>query len=448
VEVPHASTKPQVSDDDEFKFLDDTPRKTTKPQPSVLENLDLSDFDLKEMSPVKEKDDFAKAELDAIAAALKSTESTDDEFRFSCKICGTAMYAKASEVGNMVRCPDCYAQFSIPRPAPKPQVKKTSLPKATEDIPLKSSPSKSAYEIEERNAASDYLRRAEEDLQKDAKEKKSETYDFDSLGAFDKAFGYMSDPSVWILSIIPGLFLGVAVIAAQYVIARAALDPQYRQAGIVGAVAIMAIFGLPILGGCLANGLAILEQAANKVRRITQWPFYNMGEAMGDILMLLVILLLSSVPGGILGWLAVSVAGLHSILATVLPLVSIWFFFPIMLLSVLDNGAIAQPFSAEVVGSMKERLDSWGAMYLWNSLALSLLAVVAFYTIGHGTFPTIIGTAFIPVVLYFVFRQIGNLAAEISDLTNLHFDSDEEEDEEDDSLVKEVNRKTSKTEMY
>lgn len=431
----------QASDDDEFKFKDEAPAPAKlKPKPNLLDDLDLSEFDLKEVTPAKKKqDDFAKNEMDAIAAALKASESTDDEFRFACKVCGTAMYARSSEVGNMVRCPDCYAQFSIPRPTPKPQKKNVTAPKATEEVTFRSDSTKSPQENEDKSAASEYLRRAEEDLQKDVKEKKFETYDFDTLSAFDKAFGYLNDPSVWVLSIVPGLFLGGAVALAFYVFERGA-NSEYRQASTVGAFAVLAIFGLPMLAGCLANGLAILEAAANKVRKVSQWPFYHLGDAMGNIIMLMAVFLMSSIPGGVVGWMAVT-AGLHSIVAVALPLMGIWFLFPILLLGVLDNGAMLQPYSREVVASIKERLDSWGAMYLWNSLMMAAMLLVGYFTVGKSTVLTVVGMSFVPFVMYFVFRQIGNLAAEISDVTNLHFETEDDEDEdEEDSLIKEVKR--------
>ncbi len=44
--------------------------------------------------------------------------------------------------------------------------------------------------------------------------------------------------------------------------------------------------------------------------------------------------------------------------------------FPIMLLSVWTMVQMMQQVSNEVIGSIKERSDAWGAMYLWNALAI------------------------------------------------------------------------------
>ncbi len=155
-----------------------------------------------------------------------------------------------------------------------------------------------------------------------------------------------------------------------------------------------------------------------------------MGEALGEVVMLTIVLIASAIPGGVLAWILIQL-GIHPVINIGLPLISIWFLFPIMLLSVLDNGAMTQPLSSEVVSSIKERSDAWGAMYLWNALATLVLFGILYVALGSNLAIMIIGGTMIPFVIYFIFRQIGNLAVGIADLTNMNFDDDDESDAEE-----------------
>ncbi len=49
---------------------------------------------------------------------MNTDKPLDDEFSYSCKTCGTRMYARRSEVGSKAKCPDCYTEFAIPVPPP------------------------------------------------------------------------------------------------------------------------------------------------------------------------------------------------------------------------------------------------------------------------------------------------------------------------------------------
>ncbi len=249
---------PVNTSDDDFKFLDDTPSKNSKnvKPTSLLDDLDLSEFDLTDVKPKAKANEFASSELDAISAALQASESVDEEFRFSCKVCGTALYAKMSDVGNMTRCPDCYAEFSIPKRAPRPKKKVIDAPRADDaGVRLKSNEDNTQEKREEKrvkNQADEYLRRAEQDLEKDKKEQKFESYDFDTYGAFQKAFGFLNDPAVWIVAAVPGFFLGCSFAAMR--LAGNKLAEQSEQLGFISGILIFCLVGLPIVAACLANG--------------------------------------------------------------------------------------------------------------------------------------------------------------------------------------------------
>ncbi len=111
--------------------------------------------------------------------------------------------------------PRLLCRVLIPKPAQRPKKKAVETARAdVADVRFKSSEDTSAQQRDQKqnkNQADEYLRRAEQDIEKDKKEQKFDSYDFDTYGAFEKAFGFFSDPAVWIVAAVPGFFLGCAL---------------------------------------------------------------------------------------------------------------------------------------------------------------------------------------------------------------------------------------------
>ncbi len=425
--VPTPVKSISVDSEDDFKFIEDTP-SAAKPASvrGVLDEIDLGEFDLSALGPPpKVSDDLFDA--GAISSALNDAKSDSDEFRFACKVCGTALYARPSQIGDMTRCPDCYSEFSIPRPAPKVVTKTAFRPDESPAVAFQPSTGKNRRDDPSTTSADEFLRKAELELDNEDEKQRIESYDFDTHGFMQRAFGFLTDFNVYVMALAPGFLFGLVLFAAQAVWDLGA--QKNETLATLGVVLVMSIFGAPLLAGTMVNGLAILEATANKQRRVSQWPAFNITESFGEIFMLIIAVALAGVPGGLLGWGA-SALNMPYFLGIAITLFSIWFFFPIIVLGMLDNQAITEPYSSDVVASMGKKPDSWAGMYTLNALASILVFVLIVTMLGSNGAMKMLSAMVLPLVIFFVFRQLGNLAANIGDVTNIAFDAEDEEAEE------------------
>jgi len=171
----------------------------------------------------------------------------------------------------------------------------------------------------------------------------------------------------------------------------------------------------------------IIPMAANRLRRVEDWPFGRFGEAIGEVWIMLSAIVMAAIPAGILATM-LSWGGVPLIVREILILISIWGLTPFLLLSMIENNAVSQPFSKIIFDSVTPRADAWGAMYFQTGLAIACLFVL--YAIAAMTSPVmtaVFGFLF-PAGLFLIANQYGVLAGRISDITNLGFEGDFSED--------------------
>ena len=463
------------SDLDEYRFLDEptTPPlaksggngATNAKNNSLFEELDLGEYDLSDLGPppaVKSAPQSPNAKVqaasspktsasgdrsikavrndsidaiddeffnsgfsDSINDAIDSAKPASEEFRFKCKVCETAMFARPEQIGNMVRCPDCYSEFSIPRPAPKVAKKPKQKLAPADAMNFREHEAAPVSGKKRPSEADDFLRKAEAELEQEKDKGADITYDFDAQGLLDRAFGFMKDSNVYIVAAAPGFLLGLVLVAGQFVWEMGGQNnPQLARIGII---ALLVVFGLPLVAASLANGLAILEATANAQKKVDTWPGFNLAESLGEIFMLLIAAILAAIPGGLIGWGLTSI-DMDPLLAIGATLLSIWLLFPIIVLGMLDNQAITNPYSPEVLSSMGKKPDSWAGMYTLNGFAMATFFLLYYMCISNSMLYKMIAAMALPFVIFFIFRQIGNLAYYISDVTSLAFETDDDDD--------------------
>ena len=421
-----------------------------------LSDIDLEDFDLGDLpssnpsgsgEPNKSSDKTpntpkilpgkippSKISPSKISPSEAATSRTD--FRYPCKVCGTSMYAEITEVGNNVRCPDCYTEFSIPSPPPGWNRRKNIGPTSIDEgaaMPLAPAEGRGVRTSgPTTNTAKVIMANAEASLDGDDERTRQETYDFDTTSWAIRNFGFLRDPSAVIIALITGVFLGGALIAGLVIggmVADRAADSEAAESTrvIANNFAIM-LLALPIFLGALANGIAILEASANQLKRIARWPAFNIGEALGEVMVVAAAFALAALPGGLIQWFGTMI-GLPNEIATILWLLITWVTFPIFLLSMLDNQSVSEPISLDVVKSMQSKFEPWGAMYLMT--ALSFIGLFSLYLLQtNDRYPIRFVMGFvIPMVIFFIFHQYGLLGARISSVTDLGFESLDEDDD-------------------
>jgi hypothetical protein len=179
-----------------------------------------------------------------------------------------------------------------------------------------------------------------------------------------------------------------------------------------GAMILLSFCGnmVMLMGGSSICLLRIAEETANGNDAI-EWPDWNINEWLMQALMIPMAVVLSGVPGAAVG------SGLYAIgadYAAPYPLlVSILAFFPIIFGSMLAEGSMAAPVSADVLKSMQKRGDGWLLFYLGSivlfiplALATTLIQVGVSheqYIVAPFSAVLLVGT----LIVYF--RLIGRL---------------------------------------
>lgn len=361
-------------------------------------------------------DKNAKQNSQIVDAVVTPTESIEGPpaFRFQCKVCGTLMYATLDEVGTATKCPDCYDLMRVPNPPANwnPATAKAA-PRLKEEIGV--SPVQKTNRPAERFAektVNAMFEAAEKEVDEERKQNEMASYEFDLDSWWATYFGFLKDPTLLIIAFFSGAIMAAAIGST------AAIAQAEGAASTVVQILVLICAGGPILAICLTNGLAILESTANQLSRVPEWPIMKPGEWMAETLAVVVAFVLAAAPGGLLsraisGWIS------HPAITIAFVVMSVVLLLPPILLSILDNQSLAQPFSWTIFRTIPKRAEAWGGMYMFVAIASFGLFLFLALGIRESILMRAIGGFLIPFYIFFIFHQIGVLTLKISDLTTL-----------------------------
>ncbi len=352
-------------------------------------------------SPGAEPDD-AEA---PVAGEWLGDEDIVSEFRVTCPICQSLRFVRTDQVGQQIKCPDCYSMMVVP---PPPKAKKRYQPdienaesyvlsEAGEVAPVYGGPmSRSAAEL---------LRDAEGGDEERAGEAPRPRDEYDN-----------PDVQKWLAGIFgifrdPGVILHVIVLSLLGCLPGVAAATLGHPGVTLISNLLTAIFFIFVLG-C---GFSILEAVANGQAEVEEWPYQIPGEGLGRMLTALAAAALAGGPAAVLGGV---VFGPGMAMAA-LTMFSLYIFFPFVLLSMLDSESIFVPFSAEVSKSVGRCQEAWGILYL--SSGLLFFALLLLYVIANLLPETL--TAFLVVAgtvaaIFTYFSMIGQVAYAIGQAVN------------------------------
>ncbi|QDV23678.1 RING finger protein [Aureliella helgolandensis] len=362
----------------------------------------------------------------------------DPEYRIKCGHCDTAQYVRLSSKGKKIKCPDCFAVFRIPGPPPgwKPRKAHLETPQwggGTEMglAPAAVVPAGTAPTHQQQ--AANILRKAEAEMHELSDDEVDSLYrgDFDNANFVQRTFGFLKDP------VAVGQIVGYGIIFAMlFGVAQFALNSEdlFMQRGMlllvsVGGGAIGVLFALPMLSG----GLALIESVANGQRRVSEWPGFNLFDNIGDVLAIAGALAASLVPGFFVGYLlGGNGEGGGRIMITGM-MVTCFVLFPVVLMSMLDNGSLFQPISQSVLRSFRAAADAWGGYFLKCLFAYFFVMLLWLLLLGEGKSPILAAIAgfLLPLLVFYTCQQIGALAESISDQLSFEFAPSDESETED-----------------
>ena len=337
------------------------------------------------------------------AESIPTVEAVEfqQEFRVTCHICNSILYAKAKQQGRKIKCHDCHTEIVVPAP---PKVKK----KTKIDIDRAATFSFEESKVVTKEKKPDpYRKSAQELLDEAAKVETTEPKpDYDAPDVKEWArntFGVFLDPGV-ILH-----WAGITLLAA---IPTAIVLWTESELLLVG----LFVGGLVLSAVVAACGLAILQAVANEHKMVTEWPTGDPVAWFDDLVFVLAAAGLVGVPV----WALTMLTFGPSLIAIAVTMFAIYALFPFVLLSMLDMRSILVPFSPEVARSATRCQDAWGVLYLTSGLLFFGLFLL-FAMLSAAERPIVMavcGIAASVAVAFCYFGLIGQLAYAIGQAIN------------------------------
>ncbi len=405
---------------------------------------DLAELDASSRKPHSVADIFQLEGLDDLVAAAPPLRPTkpppppapkpsEIDYRIACRTCGTAMHVKLDRVGKKVNCPDCHSSFTVPPPpAGWSSTKKkveiqddgVEMPLAAYDLP------QSANTLDsQRTVASEYLDKAKRELDDDEIDNLYQG-DFDTIGFMNRTFGFLMDPSALGLLVLYGFMSAGLFALTQF--SKTKVDGGGFEGGgyLLVLFILVSVFSAIIAMPMLSAGLALLESVANRQRRVEEWPSFNVFDNFGEIMVILIALVGSLLPGMLVGGLIGRSGGAEWLILTGM-MGTCFVLFPVLLLSMLDNGSPFQPISGAVITSISQVPEAWGGYYLKTAMAFAATTVLCYILLGRSVMLSAVVGFFLPCLLFFVCQQMGALADAISEHLSFEFAPAEPKDKDD-----------------
>jgi hypothetical protein len=352
-------------------------------------------------------------------------EIVEDKFRVSCPTCGTIQYVGIGSSGSQTKCPDCFSSFTIPKPPYDVKPSKILARHQTfdTDSPLENGRDLQHIDRLRKQHTEDLLEKAQVDLENEKDSDDRYRTDFDTQTFLRQSFGFLYDPIAIAFIFVYGLIFALVFALIQFGVTHS--DDGEFGAGsalfctVVGPL-IGLLFGLPLMSAAMAQ----LEAVANHQAKVVDWPGFDMFDNLGDLLSVSMALAMSVIPGFLLGaWLGggLMASGRFEIAGAMF---SVLFLFPIFFLSILDNGSLLQLISTDVLRSMKEVYEAWAVYYFKSAIFISVTMLLWFLLLGKGKsagLAAIAGASF-PILVFFIFQQVGSLADLIGEHLSFSFE--------------------------
>ncbi len=323
-----------------------------------------------------------------------------NEYRVTCNTCGSFLYAKASQAGKTVKCSDCYSPVLIPSP-PKVRKKFEVNLEEAESFTFEPNP-----KVERR--PDPYQKSADDLLEQAAREEvvnTKPTYD-DTPNVFEWLKGIFSPFKD--LGVLAHL-LGLIVLGCVPAVIVLTIDSPILVLGLFPAGFFLALL-------TISCGLAILQSVANDEPSVSDWPTLDPGAWLGQLFLVAAAATVAAVPTWIICMLILG----PELLSVAITMLSIYVFFPFVLLSMLDMNSAFIPFSSEVARSVTKCEEAWGGFYFSSGLLFIGLFLI-FSTATAAMSPVsgaILAIAAAVAGAFMYFGMIGRLAYSIGQAVN------------------------------
>lgn len=322
----------------------------------------------------------------------------ESEYRVRCNVCGSMLYAKATQEGKTIKCSDCFSEVLVPPPPKKKTKPKVDMSNAAA-LPMEES------KVTER---SDPFMKSAKQLLDEAEQTEEDPKPID-YGA----------PSVkeWALNVF-GIFMDPGVVLHWLILSTFCAIPAFLAlAWGHGIVMILMFIGSVMLGALAVScGFAILISVSNNEDRVGDWPTADPVAWIDQLVVAFAATGLAAAPAYAMGQFVFG----HGLVAALLTMFSIYALLPFFLLSMMDMGSIFTPFSPEVARSVTRCQEAWGGFYFSSGL---LFAGLYFFYIllsqlQNPPVAGVLGIFATVAIVFTYFAMMGRLAYAIGHAVN------------------------------
>ena len=327
----------------------------------------------------------------------------ESEFRVNCLICGSLMYAKATDSGKTTKCSDCHSAITIPQP---PKVRKKSK------IDIENA---ETFKLDQPNVAErtrDPFQKSADDLLAEAsREEEEETTPV-----------YTDTPNIieWLNNIF-GIFKDPGVLMHWIVLSVAAAIPTALLMRVESqAMQLLLTFGM-IIGGMVLGAVtvscafAIMLSVSNDDERVEEWPSLDISHWFDQLILVLAATGLAAIPI----WSICFITDSQPMLSVAITMFSIYVLLPFLLLSMLDMNSIFTPFSPELAKSISKCQEAWGGFYFSSGLLFTVLFLFITLTWSMDSAIGLVAAIALTIGITFTyFGMMGRLAYSIGQSIN------------------------------
>ncbi|MHB9078302.1 MAG: hypothetical protein ACYC3X_12490 [Pirellulaceae bacterium] len=346
-------------------------------------------------------------------SAAPKDRMPDNEFSIKCPVCDTLLYATEDEIGQHKTCLDCYSEVEITRPRPKPRRVNDVVDADYEGqvFALSEPVSRDIYDAttssyDPKSFGQQALRNAERELDR----QNEETFELPSSPLWTGLFRFLADASVVVRWLVSAALLGsMAKLTLATIAWMSAGGPElfWALVGAMGLV-VLTVLSVVVIG---TTCLTILQDTANGQDAITQWPESGFLDLIGESLVFALAVFYSILPGLI----PFVIAGAFGVLLEarwVFLGLSLYVFFPVVQMSLLETASLSTPFSQPILASIRAEFLLWCTFYL-SSFAIALFVALTALAGLQPTLSTLVLMLLAGVwvlALFLYFRLLGRLA--------------------------------------
>jgi len=352
------------------------------------------------------------------------------DFFVQCPTCGSRVGARHDQVGQRVRCSDCYSDVIVTAP----KVKKTAVIRSleeTDDLPQVDIPHIADHDpvappvairvssvvgtpttqlpvpADQPEAIQQvHAQRSQEALSKAQKEvERSEgTVKLEKLAPFQQLFIVLKDAAVLtrILYVAGALFVVLTLLAVGRSISGTPQAPF-----ILVLMIFVLVISIPLIGFTFKSFISIVQGTAVGQIQIQEW-FDDFYASLLAAFQVLVAFSIASMPGGILASILYS-AGVPPTWYALFLLLSVFLFLPFVLLSQLEGEHPFYVISLPVLRSMQGAAAAWMRCYAESFILFLITSAALYLEFWDNIFLRILTSIGIVICLFIFARSIGIL---------------------------------------